>query len=943
MRGRADALLGLTVLEFKSDLRVEAGDARTELQRYLADREGETGQHFVGIATDGAEFLPFRLRRGQLEQLAAFRPSRDQPRSLLGWLGRAIPLEAEIEPTPEAIRTELGRDSLAYAVARSRLSELYEAVRDRPDVRVKRQLWARLLQTVYGQSVDQDDLFFQHTYLTTVAKTMATKVLGVELPSPAELLSGKPFADAGIYGAVESDFFDWVLAAPEGVEVVQRITAQVGRFRLDDVRHDVLRVLYESLIDPEQRHDLGEYYTPDWLAEKICRRAIVAPLEHRVLDPACGSGSFLFHAARHLLVAAEAAGIANADALERCTRTVLGVDIHPVAVIIARVTYLLALGEERLRGDRRAISLPVYLGDSLQWNTEAMLVSRTVRIDVPDGPSLHFPWAVTQDPGRFDQVVETMLELSEADAGPEVLQGWLASRGIGDDSDRRVLVDTYGHLRQLRRDERNHIWGYVARNLARPIWLSGEDQRAHVLVGNPPWLSYRHMSEEMQEQFRSESIRLGIWVGGRGRVSHQDLSGYFFARCVELYLRDAGNIAFLFPYAVLSRHHFRKFLTGKFASGRPGQEHLYASVRFTEAWAFDERVQPLFEVPSAVLIAQNSEPGPLPQLVTYYFGQLPRRDATLTEAEASLRSREQPWPQPRAEGASWYEERFRQGAIIVPRMLFVVERVRTGRFGADPAAPAIISRRSAQEKRPWRDLPNLRGRVERQFLRPLYLGESIAPFRVLGSSLAVIPWNELDGALLDEAAARHFGFMHLARWLGAVEKVWRENGDDELITPRLDYFGQLSAQMPLSPIRIVYAKAGAQPAAAVLRDAEGVIDHKLYWCSTNEDEGHYLEAIFNSEQQRARIAEFQSRGQWGARDFDKALLGATPRFDALNRLHRALAEEARRAEVLAAQVAIPAGMYFVRARQLIRQVLNEDGVTARIDNLVAELLGTAAD
>ena len=34
-------------------------------------------------------------------------------------------------------------------------------------------------------------------------------------------------------------------------------------------------------------------------------------------------------------------------------------------------------------------------------------------------------------------------------------------------------------------------------------------------------------------------------------------------------------------------------------------------------------------------------------------------------------------------------------------------------------------------KGPWRDLEPLRGDVERAFLRPLYLGESVAPFRVL--------------------------------------------------------------------------------------------------------------------------------------------------------------------------------------------------------------------
>ena len=69
VRGRADALLGQTVFEFKRDLRREHGDAEEELSRYLADRERQSGLQFIGIATDGAEFAPYELRRDRLVRL----------------------------------------------------------------------------------------------------------------------------------------------------------------------------------------------------------------------------------------------------------------------------------------------------------------------------------------------------------------------------------------------------------------------------------------------------------------------------------------------------------------------------------------------------------------------------------------------------------------------------------------------------------------------------------------------------------------------------------------------------------------------------------------------------------------------------------------------------------------------------------------------------------
>jgi hypothetical protein len=46
---------------------------------------------------------------------------------------------------------------------------------------------------------------------------------------------------------------------------------------------------------------------------------------------------------------------------------VAGIDVHPVAVIFARVTWLLALAPVFAKGRPQSVSVPVYLGDALQW------------------------------------------------------------------------------------------------------------------------------------------------------------------------------------------------------------------------------------------------------------------------------------------------------------------------------------------------------------------------------------------------------------------------------------------------------------------------------------------------------------------------------------------------------------------------------------------------
>jgi len=309
VHGRIDALLGRTVLEFKSDLRRERADAENKLPDYLSQRESETGEHFIGLATDGATFITYELRKGKLRQLQTFSAPVDKPRDLLVWLSSVVAVTADLDPTPEVVTRELGRASIAWHVASEELAALWSEVSDRADVRLKRGLWAQLMERVYGSSVNEDALFFQHTYLSVIAKTMATRVLEISMPEPADLLAGRPFVEAGIGGAVESDFFDWPLASEDGNDLVRRIALQADRFRLRDVQTDVLKGLYESLVDPQQRHDLGEYYTPDWLAQRMCESVIESPMAQRVLDPACGSGTFIFHALRRLLAAGDEAGI----------------------------------------------------------------------------------------------------------------------------------------------------------------------------------------------------------------------------------------------------------------------------------------------------------------------------------------------------------------------------------------------------------------------------------------------------------------------------------------------------------------------------------------------------------------------------------------------------------------------------------------------------------
>jgi len=271
----------------------------------------------------------------------------------------------------------------------------------------------------------------------------------------------------------------------------------------------------------------------------------------------------------------------------------------------------------------------------------------------------------------------------------------------------------------------------------------------------------------------------------------------------------------------------------------------------------------------------------------------------------------------------------------------MAQKVQIGMFGDNSAAPLVESRRSNLEKIPWKNLPSLRHNVESTFIRPVCLGESIAPYRLLSPDFAVIPWDETNDRLLSAKTAQIQGYTYLTGWLMEAEKLWAKHGSGRRsLAEQLDYYGQLSAQFPISPIRVVYSKAGTLPAAAIVKDGLSIIDHSLYWMKIDtEQEGHYLLAILNSETARQMAEHLQSRGQWGARHFDKVILSLPiPKFNESNKQHIALSKAAAHAEEIAADVQLAGGMHFITARQKIRAALHEDGIAQKIDKLVAELL-----
>jgi SAM-dependent methyltransferase len=947
-RRRIDVEVGATVIEVKRDLRSERirRDAEEQLAGYVAMRAEQTGLRYVGILTDGTGWYCYHLVETELRRVSDISPEVGDIERLVVWLEGVLATTHGLVPTANAIEARLGSTSSSYLLDRATIAAIYQRNRNEPSVVMKRTLWARLLTSALGtQFEDSDDLFIEHTLLVNSAEIIAHAVLGLnpETIAPVALLGGERFDESGIYGVVEQDFFDWVVELEEGRSFVRTLSRRLARFDWSAVEQDVLKVLYESIIGAETRKRLGEYYTPDWLAHVVVEEAVDAPLTQRVLDAACGSGTFLFHAIRRYFAAAEASGMAMPEQITGVTRHVLGMDLHPVAVTLARVTYLLAIGRDRLTNPARGtIQIPVYLGDSLQWQEQSLDLwsAGNLTIHADDNQELfdtelRFPDALLDDAARFDELVNELANRAarRRPGAPVPSLNSIFQRLAVPQQHREIVEGTFRTMCRLHDEGRDHIWGYYVRNLARPMWLAREANRVDVLVGNPPWLAYRHMTADMQTTFRRMSEARGLWAGAE-QATHQDLAGLFAVRACQLYLRNGGRFALVMPNTTIDREHYRGFRMGLFGDATMGM-----ALAFSEPWDL-RRIRPHFfpRASSVVFGARaNANPVPMPEEAEIWTGRLPRTNASWEEARTTLTRTDGLLRRSGTLSRSPYAAAFTQGAIFSPHLAFVIVEQSASTLGLPAGRIAIRSSRSVYEQKPWKQLPDLTGVVESEFVRPFYTGDNVFPYRVGETGLVVVPCNArglLESSQIELSPGYH-------QWWERAEEIWEQNRTSERLSlfQQVDYQSKLSKQFPVPPLRVVYNRAGMHVVAAKITNRRALVANGLYWAAVRtEAEAHYLCAILNAPVTTELARPFMSYGK-DERDIHKAPWELSiPVFDESNVVHTRLSRLAITVEQTALSFAINPALHFAATRRHIRQLIDRTAEGREIDEIVYELI-----
>ena len=807
-----------TFMEFKRRIGTAGGfnpnpEYVQQLDDYLEQSE-EQGRMRMGILTDGKRWLLRWPNAGPVRTALPYAftlEDADRWITLFEWLrDHALSAEGDKQPSRSAIAQHFGPTAPSYERDIAALKALYDQHADSSTIRVKRQLWENLLTAALGEiarsGAQLDDLFVRHTYLNAVIGMVVQASFGIDIrrlaaTDPADLLLGRELYRAtGLQGVLESDFFAWPNEVG-GNPLLQTLARRVARFDWAEAPADTAATLYETVIPPEERRQLGEYYTPNWLARAMIRELVDDPLDQRVLDPACGSGTFVATAVAHFIAAARAANWEPWEVLNRLREAVTGIDVHPVAVHLARAAWTLAarpaINAASAAGFDASLSIPVYLGDALQlrFRTGDMFAETEITIQTRDeeNTELVFPVSLVERAENFDALMGDVSVYIERGDDPFLA---LDDNHVNDPAERQIIGNTIAAMQRLHDRGRNHIWAYYTRNMVRPVALSRS--KVDVVIGNPPWINYNQTADVLRAALQNLSReRYGIWAGGR-YATHQDVAGLFFARSVDLYLKDGGVIGFVLPHSALQAGQYSKWRSGQWRAGKSGTS---VQVDFTLKPPWDlERLKPntFFPVPASVVFArkltQDASGKPLAGSVEQWLGKagakdMRRESAGITDTGAA--------------GDSPYAALSRNGATIFPRVLFFVNE--TTNTAVVQAAPTITvnPRRGSQDKTPWKDLDltAITGQtVEDRHLFDVHLGETIAPYVALEPLKALLPLKRGDAAIPTDdhgpGGIRLGGLERRMRerWQ-TVSRLWEDN---KALANRLNLLGQLDYLHKLS-------------------------------------------------------------------------------------------------------------------------------------------------
>ncbi|HET6878923.1 MAG TPA: N-6 DNA methylase [Pirellulales bacterium] len=611
-KGRIDSLYSRVIIEYKnpSDPAARIGPRADspgtkkvveQIQRRFYALRSEQRQPLntlFGVGLDGNHFVFVRFRddKWQVQE-----PVEVTKYSVERFLWALLNLGRKGKPfSADYLAGDFGSEA---PVAQDGIRALYDAIKetDHPKAQTFFNQWKILFGEVCGYDVENPSakikklassygvpakglrsaelLFAVHTYYAIFMKLLAAEIVAffhrlpapprrmMEAPTSAKLLreleeleAGGIFRHLNITNFLEGDLFAWYTTVwSEPIEkLVRNMVARLddynpGTFSENPAEsRDLLKQLYQQLFPKSVRHDLGEYYTPDWLAEHVLNElGYEGDPEKRLLDPACGSGTFLVMAINRIRgwfdQHREKCRYGESELVQKILANVVGFDLNPLAVMAARTNYLIAIRDLVTHADK--IEIPIYLCDSIVTPSEygglfaGEKLGKARELKTAAATFL-IPTEVARTRDDIARYAEQLEFCVRNGYSAKEFVARCTEEGLPVTAD-SLHTGLYRELVKLDKANKNGVWARIIKNAFAPLFIGKVDY----VAGNPPWVNWESLPSEYREATKPLWERYGLFSlrGHAARLGggKKDLSMLFVYLCLDVYLEDGGELGFV--------------------------------------------------------------------------------------------------------------------------------------------------------------------------------------------------------------------------------------------------------------------------------------------------------------------------------------------------------------------------------------------------------------
>lgn len=947
----ADVAHGAVVIEyeppksFSGRAGSKASHARRQAEEYaelIATEEGRALQEYVLVAWDGSHitFGRFEGAIASWEDVVAF------DKISAGRLLAALENNGRPLVHPQLLQALVGPDS-EYGTAL--IPELYASIckADASPATTKTKMlfseWRRLFSQVVGfqpdhmkklltrQEISHDQpyqdnpaayLFALNTYIAIIAKVVAAcalprasqDILQPTVPVAERLRAvetGELFEHAGILNMLSGDFFSWYLDDSDWPRYQPHLSAMLGRLggvdftvskKHADTTRDLFKGIYERFIPREVRHALGEFYTPDWLAEHGMDLLGWQPADS-LTDPTCGSGTFLLEAIRRRRKADSGA---TAQSL---LAGIHGIDLNPLAVLAAKGSLAVFLSPHL--DPAHPIRLPVYLADAVYPAAVDLFSNYSHVLHTEVGPrEFSVPERMIGHPDFF-RTFSTVRTLIDADyPAAKICSSILPDlQAMGlDPSDISVVGMTVANLVELHDQGWNGIWCSILADR----FAAGAIPRSSHICGNPPWVKWSNLPKDYAQSIQQHCRGLGVfstdkWVGG----IESDISTVITYQAVKHYLAHGGRLGFFLPGSVFTTESSAGFRRFSIDNGS-----LPCQVLLVEDYQDIRPFDGVSNHPTFLVLQRDAAtefPVPYHSWTADENGNANQRTYASADQFRRMAKRvdgiavpvpggdgTRPWLVGTVQDQAVFSKVFAAGAQPAYKARKGVTTDRNGIFwvhAMDAVGPELVTVRNAAGIGKTKGLPEITATVESEHLFPLLRGRGVAPFNAVPEAdlRILVPQRGMHGNPDLPVTSPHT-FKFLNRFKSHLE----QRSSLKRFQKGQEFYSLWSTgAYTFAPYKVLWREMGHTFAAAYIGSSAiehagektVVPDHKLYFIPVeSEPEAAYLTGFLNAPTIAKAVSAYAAQLSLGASVAEYLNI---PKFDEANGQMAAIGSIAR--------------------------------------------------